>query len=152
MSGKLGRAKDVITGHYFSYKTFLVVLIILGGSLYITWAIARDRIMELWLLPAYDTVQTIPLLGPFIQWLATYTASWRWDQIILSTMMLGLGAFIGWFYGKPRTEKVEINSPTPEPSPEPETPVKTPSDFDYETAYKKLQADVEAMKKEKAEA
>lgn len=115
---KLGRAKDVITGHYFSYKTFLVVLIILGGSLYITWALARDRIMELWLIPAYDTAQTIPLLGPAIQWVATYTASWRWDQIILSTMMLCLGAFIGWFYGKPRTEKVEINSPTPEASPE----------------------------------
>lgn len=143
---KLGKAKDIVTGHYFSYKTFFVLLIILGGTLYVTWALARDRVMELWLMPAYDTVHGLPLIGPAIDWLGIYTASWRWDQIILSAMMLMLGAFIGWFYGKPRTEKVTIN---PEPTLEPEPQPQEEAPLDYEAKYNELLAKVE--KDEKAE-
>jgi len=149
---KLGKAKDVITGHYFSYKTFIILLAILGGSLYVTWALSRDRIMELWLTPAYETIHTTPLIGPAIDWIGTYTASWRWDQIILSTMMLCLGAFVGWFYGKPRTETLEID-PTPEKTPKPEPePVtkKTYTSDEVAAMIKKLEADAEKAKEQAA--
>lgn len=103
MSEKLSKVKEVVAGHYFSYKTFFFLLFVTGASTYIAYSYGRDAIMQQYLVPAAEFIKTIPFIGPYI-------ASWRFDQILLFIIGISLGAFVGWFYGKPRTEQIDVTS------------------------------------------
>ena len=149
MSGKLSKFKETILGRQFGFLPVLGLMIGLAVFAYI----AHGIILNEWLIPAV-TVHLLPAMEtaaaypPPIGWIAAWMLTFSWDKVFVAFIMLWIGFFGGVLITMKRTQKEEINEPTPEKIVEPEPPAKTQSDTDAKIA--ELTKQVEALKKAKA--